>query len=101
MHRLPLVPPPLSDEAISSWIARVAARYDASPYDLARAVLPQEAGYAEMYRLIDSRVGAPLEGALSKATDMPEADFAVRRVAGLTADPSRLRKKQEACCSDL
>ena len=56
MHRLPLVPPPLSDEAISSWIARVAARYDASPYDLARVVLPKAAGYAEMYRLIDSRV---------------------------------------------
>jgi hypothetical protein len=87
VHRLPLVPPPFSDEAISSWIARVAARYDASPYDLARAVLPQEAGYAEMYRLIDSRVSAPLEVALSEATDLPEADFAVRRVAGLTADP--------------
>ena len=86
MHRLPLVPPPLSDEAVSSWVARVAARYDASPYDLARVLLPKEAGYADMYRLIDSRVSAPLEIALSAATGLPEIDFAVRRVAGLTAD---------------
>jgi hypothetical protein len=81
----PLVPPPLSDEAISSWIARVAARYDASPYNLARVVLPKGAGYAEMYRLIDSRAGAPLEVALSEATGLPEIDFAVRRVVGITA----------------
>jgi len=86
MHRLPLAPPPLVDEAISSWIARVAARYDASPYDLARVVLPKGAGYSEMYRLIDSRVAAPLEAALAEATGLPETDFAVRRVAGLTAD---------------
>ena len=87
MHRLPLVPPLLCDEAISSWVARVAARYDASPYDLARVLLPKEAGYAEMYRLIDSRVCAPLEAALSEATGLPQIDFAVRRVMGLTADP--------------
>lgn len=62
------------------------ARYDASPYDLARVLLPNEAGYAEMYRLIDSRVGGPLEAALSEATGLPEIDFAVRRVVGLTAD---------------
>jgi hypothetical protein len=86
VRRLPLVPPPLSDEAISSWIARVAARYDASPYDLARVLLPKEAGYADMYRLIDSRVSAPLEAALSEATGLPEINFAVRRVVGLTAD---------------
>ena len=87
MPRLPLVPPPLSDEAISSWIARVAARYDATPDDLARLALPEGAGYAEMVRLIDSRVGAALEAALSRATGLPTADFAVRRLAGLTADP--------------
>ncbi len=87
MPRLPLVPPPLSDEAISSWIARVAARYDASPYDLARVALPKEAGYAEMYRLIDSRGGTALEAALSRATGVPKADFAVQRLAWLTADP--------------
>ena len=87
MPRLPLVPPPLSDEAISSWIARVAARYDATPDDLARVALPEGAGYAEMVRLIDSRVGAALEAALSRATGLPTADFAVRRLAGLTADP--------------
>jgi len=87
VSRLPLVPPPLSDEAISSWIARVAARYDASPYDLARVALPEGAGYAEMYRLIDSRVGTALEAALSRATGLPTADFAGRRLAGLTAGP--------------
>jgi len=81
------VPPPFSDEAISSWIARVAARYDASPYDLARVALPKGAGHAEMYRLIDSRVGTALEAALSRATGLPAADFAVRRLAGLTAQP--------------
>lgn len=87
MPRLPPVPSPISDEAFSSWIARVAARYDASPYDLARVALPKGAGYAEMYRLIDSRVGTALEAALSRATGLPTADFAVRRLAGLTADP--------------
>ena len=40
-----------------------------------------------MYRLIDSRAAIPLEAALAKATGRSEAEFAVRRLAGLTADP--------------
>jgi hypothetical protein len=77
----------LRDEAISSWIARIAARYDVSPYDLVQYVLPGEDGYAELYRWIDSRVAHPLEAAISNATGLPVTEFAVRRLPGLTSDP--------------
>lgn len=87
MQRLPLAPPPRPDEALSSWIARVAARYDVSPYELTRHVIPAEAGYADMYRLIDSRAAGPLQAALANVTGQSEAEFGVRRLAGLTADP--------------
>ncbi len=87
MQRLPVAPPPRQDEALSSWIARVAARYDVSPYDLIRHLIPAEAGYADLYRLIDSRAAGPLETALAEVTGQSKAEFAGRRLAGLTGDP--------------
>lgn len=87
MQRLPVAPPPHPDEALSSWIARIAARYDVSPYDLVRHLIPANAGYADMYRLIDSRAAGPLEAALAEVTGQPKAEFADRRLAGLAVDP--------------
>ena len=89
MRRLPLAPPPLPDEALSSWIARVASRYDISPYTLAKHVLPKEDGYGEMIRWIDSRPAPPLEAALVAATGCSRTQFMARRLPGLTADPKK------------
>ena len=89
MRRLPLAPPPLPDEALSSWIARVASRYDISPYALAKHVLPQEDGYGEMLRCIDGRPAPPLEAALVAATGYSTMQFMARRLPGFTADPKK------------
>ena len=89
MRRLPLAPPPLPDEAISSWIARIASRYDLSPYALAKHLLPREDGYGEMLRWIDVRSAAPLEAAFAAATRRSKAEFEARRLPGLVGDPQK------------
>lgn len=88
MKLLPLAPPNLRDEALSSWIARIPARYDISPYEFARHLLPAEDGYAEMVRWIDTRPAGPLEARLAEATGCSHAELSGRRLAGLTSDPS-------------
>lgn len=87
MPRLPLVPPPLPDEAISSWIARIAARYDVSPDDLVHTLLPNDTDTAAMARWIDVCACEPLEDTLAKAAGVPVASFARRRLTGLATNP--------------
>jgi len=87
MPRLPLAPPPLPDEAISSWIARIAARYDLSTDALVQNLLPNETDNAEMARRIDVCACKPLEDTLAVVAGVPIASFARQRLAGLAANP--------------
>ena len=80
MARLPLAPPPLPDEALSSWIARIAARYDLSADALVRHLLPKEQSVAGMTRWIDNRSLPRLEAALAEAAGLPEMAFAGRSI---------------------
>ena len=69
MPRLPLAPPLRPDEALSSWVARIAARYDLSAFDLVRHLLPKADDVAEMLHWLDYRPVAPLEAALPRIRD--------------------------------
>ena len=95
MGRLPLAPPPLPDEAWSSWIARIAARYDLSAEALVRHLLLGELNVGGMVRSIDDRPCPQLEVALAEAAGQPEMDFAARRLPGLTAHPEVAWSRQQ------
>lgn len=87
MARLPIAPPVWPDESLSSWIGRIAARYDLTADALIRHLLRDEPDIAEMGRWIDICPCPPLEDALAAATNMPRARFAQQRLAGLSAHP--------------
>ncbi len=95
MARFPLAPPPLPDEALSSWIARIAARYDLSADALVRHLLPKEQSVAGMTRWIDNRSLPRLEAALAEAARLPEMAFAARRLPGVTAHPEVAWPRQQ------
>lgn len=89
LARLPLTPPPMIDEPPSSWMARVAARYDLAPATLARHLLPNETNVSVMYRLIDSCAAPPLEAAFVEAVGRSDGEIGARRRAGLISGPHR------------
>jgi hypothetical protein len=80
--RLPLAPPLLPDEALSSWLARIAARYDLHAHALVRHLLTDAADAATMVRCLDYQMIAPLEAALAAASGQPVAGFAGHRLTG-------------------
>ena len=82
MPRLPLAPPLLPDEALSSWLARIAARYDLHAHALVRHLLTDAADAATMVRCLDYQMIAPLEAALAAASGQPVAGFAGHRLTG-------------------
>lgn len=91
MPRLPLAPPLLPDEALSSWIARIAARYDVSAGCLVGHLLPQDPSrgvpiWGGTAHGIDARPDPPLEAILAGATGQSEKDLATHRFPGLAAN---------------
>jgi hypothetical protein len=82
MPRLPLAPPLLPDEALSSWLARIAARYDLPAHALVRHLLPDVTDATTMVRCLDYQTIAPLEAALAAAAGQPVAGFAGHRLTG-------------------
>lgn len=87
MAKLPITPPPQPDEALSSWIARIAARYDLAADDLVRYLLPNETDLSGMSQWIDVCAWPPLEDALAAATNRPLVNFVQQRLSGLTVNP--------------
>ncbi len=82
---LPLAPRPLPGEAISSWAARTAARYDLSATDLAARLPGSRAGGAGHWnmRWLDYRADPGLEAALAAGAQVaPERLQALRVVLG-------------------
>jgi hypothetical protein len=73
---LPLAPPAMPDEAPSSWLARIAARYDVSAEGLVRHLLPNEPDAPGTIRRVDHVVVPALEAALGEATARPACSFA-------------------------
>jgi hypothetical protein len=81
--RLPLAPALLPDEALSSWMARIGARYDLSADALLRHLLADRADATKMIQSLDYQTAAPLEAAIVKATGRPVADFTGHRLPDL------------------
>ncbi len=86
MARLPLAPPALPGEALSSWIGRIAARYDISGDELVRYLLPHEGSLGDIARSIDERAEPQLEAVLAAATGQHGTDFAALRFPGLAGN---------------
>ena len=97
--RLPVAPPPLPDEALSSWIARIAARYDLSADALVRHLLPNKPSSDGVVHAIDDEPVPQLEAALAEAAGQPGMDFAAHRFPGLAAHPEAAwSRRQDAWC---
>ena len=80
-------------------MARIAARYDLSAYDLVRHLLPKADNAAEMLRWLDYRPVALLETALIEAAGQPATGFGEHRLTGLTTCPEALwPRRQPAWC---
>ena len=78
--RLPLAPRPLPGEAPSSWVRRIAARYDLEPNDLVRYLLGS--GFPALGRVqrLDTRADPELEGALAEAASIDITRIVRQRV---------------------
>jgi len=94
---LPLAPPLLPDEALSSWIARLAARYDLSANTLVRHLLPNEQRLGGVARWIDDRSFPHLEAALAEASGQLGIDFAACRLPGVAANPDAAWSRTQPC----
>ena len=88
MSRLPLAPPLLPEEALSSWLARTAARYDLHAGALVRHLLTDAADATAMVRCLDYQMIAPLEATLAEAATQPMAGFAGHRLTGRSGHPT-------------
>jgi TniQ protein len=75
---LPLVPRPHSGEALSSWVQRIASRYDVGGDDLIRHVLGQDGLWLGRLDRLDACADRELETALADAGQID-----VRRIRGL------------------
>jgi len=97
VKRLPLAPPLHPEEALSSWIARLAARYDLSADNLVRHLLPNEPSLGGIARWIDDRPYPQLEAALAEAAGQPGMDFTACRLPGLAANPAASWSRAQPC----
>jgi hypothetical protein len=100
MSHFPLAPPLLPDESISSWIARIAARYDLSAAALISARLPNQQRTRDLDQRIDYEADPSLETALRDAAGKPESGFGALRLPGIDANPEAAwRRKHPAWCT--
>ena len=77
---LPLAPRPHADEALSSWVRRIAARYDLGSDNLVRHVLGQRSLALGRVERLDSRADPELEGALARAARIDVARIQSLRI---------------------
>lgn len=98
---IPVAPRPFADEAMRSWIGRVAARYDLEPEQLVwclRGARAEGAHYSEFHE-IHWRPDAELEYLLAQATRLDVTRIAELRIPiqGLP-DPSGWHRQSRAWC---
>ncbi|MFC7477925.1 TniQ family protein [Dankookia sp. GCM10030260] len=95
MPPLPVAPPPMPGEAFTSWLARLAARYDLAPEELAAAVgAPGPIG-----PLQDHAVPAALARTLASATGLAATEIAALGLStALPALPTSWLRDQPAWC---
>ena len=97
---LPLAPRPHPGEAISSWMGRVAARYDLTADDLASHVLARRPVGIQRVEHLDHRADVELELALATATQMTPDRIRALRIAGDDGSASCWHRLTLAWCPE-
>ena len=95
---LPLAPRPYAGEAISSWVKRVAARYDIAAHHLVSHLLDGYQVSVGRAERLDHRADATLEMALGKATRFDLARIESLRIAGDDGSASCWHRMCPAWC---
>jgi len=95
---LPLAPRPYAGEAISSWVKRVAARYDIAAHHLVSHLLDGYQVSVGRTERLDHRADATLEVALGKATRFDLARIKSLRIAGDDGSASCWHRMCPAWC---
>jgi hypothetical protein len=99
MSRFPLAPLQMQDEAISSWLARIAARYDLSTDMLVGHLLPGADDVTGRAGALDYRADEHLEAAIGEALDLPAGIFSQHRLPVAAATPrSGWQRQNPAWC---
>lgn len=92
-----MAPPPLPDEAVSSWIARIAARYDHLPEMLTEHLLPGDRNAGCLAQCADDGAIASLDAALSLATGQSRSAIAAQRLHGRAIWPREVAAWRPLC----
>lgn len=99
-HALPLAPRPHPDEAISSWVRRMAARYDVSGSTLSAFVLGLPVGQDGDFTALDHRGDLALETALAAAAKVDRSRIGGLRVVAEDGSSSCWHRQAAAWCPD-
>lgn len=95
---LPLAPRPHPGEAVSSWIRRIAARYDIGADALVEHVLDRPGVAVGVASTLDYRAVPDLEAALANATRVSSATIGSLRIAGDDGSNSCWHRWASAWC---
>lgn len=97
---LPLAPRPYPGEAVSSWVTRIAARYDVLADDLVGHVLGWRSTSVGRAERLDHHTDAELEAALAKAARIPPATISNLRIVGDDGSTSCWHRTALAWCPE-
>jgi hypothetical protein len=95
---LPLAPRPYPGETISSWLRRIAARYDILADDLARHVLGWTAYRDHPAERLDHRADAVLEAGVARATRVDLETIQGMRIVPDDGSASGWHRARQAWC---
>lgn len=95
---LPLAPRPYVGEAISSWVKRIAARYDIAAHHLVSHILDGRQVGVDRTERLDHRADVVLEGALGKVARFDRARIESLRIVGNDGSASCWHRMCPAWC---
>jgi TniQ len=96
---LPIAPGPMPGEAVLSWVARIAARYDLSLSELMACLRGGVGVYSPRMAALDWKEDLELEGLLARAACLDRSEIrAMRLVTEPTTNPAVWRRSALAWC---
>jgi hypothetical protein len=100
LQPLPLAPRPFAGEAVSSWVRRIAARYDIGADNLLTHVLDWRRSTVGAASRLDYQADPALEAVLETAPRVAPATISQLRVAGEDGSSSRWQRTTVAWCPE-
>lgn len=97
---LPWAPRPVQDEAISSWVARIGARYDIRADDLARCILGRRSTTMGRVERLDYCADAELEDALVKTARLNSVRLRTLRIVSNDGRASCWHRQGSVWCPE-